>query len=58
MDPSNDPKPGEVPGKNPAKKPYESPRILFRERLEALAAACTDTDAKPDGVSCVGPPQS
>jgi hypothetical protein len=37
--PSRDPSDGNAP--EGSKKPYKSPRVLFREPLEALAAVCT-----------------
>lgn len=37
----------------PGKKPYEKPRVLFREGLESVAAACVPAPpGKPDIVSC------
>ncbi|MCG8461197.1 MAG: hypothetical protein MI919_33340 [Holophagales bacterium] len=44
---------------NPPRRPYEPPRILSRERLEAMAAACLQPGSKPDPVLCPsGPIQS
>lgn len=50
----------EEPGGARANKlPYETPRILYREPLEIIAAVCTDVDSKPDSTSCpFGTPQS
>lgn len=40
-----------------ARRPYEPPRVLSRERLEALAVLCST--GKVDGGSCpAGPIQS
>jgi hypothetical protein len=39
-----------------SKRPYERPAILFREPLEAVAAACTPTPpGKADLVQCQSP---
>ena len=42
-----------------SKRPYRSPRILSRERIEAMAASCLQPGSKPDPVLCPsGPIQS
>jgi hypothetical protein len=57
LDPSSEPKPVAGSQKHGPKEPYERPRILSRERLESLAATCTENEAKASGI-CFGPPES
>jgi hypothetical protein len=40
----------------PAKKPYESPRILSRERLEAVAGVCSGGTSKTNAIQCPSGP--
>jgi hypothetical protein len=44
-------------GRRLQKVPYERPRILFREKMELMAVACTPVPpGKADGASCpIGP---
>ena len=43
----------------PPRRPYSAPRILSRERLEAMAATCLQPGSKPDPILCPsGPLQS
>lgn len=40
----------------PSRRPYERPAILFREPLEAVAAACTpQPPGKADQIQCQSP---
>ena len=45
--------PGQQPSSD-ALRPYEKPRILHRERLEAVAAECTLPGGKNDPTCVVG----
>jgi hypothetical protein len=40
----------------PAKKPYEPPRILSRERLEAVAGVCSGGTSKTNSIQCPSGP--
>jgi len=34
------------------RRPWQPPRIISRESLEVIAAACTGAGAKPDAAHC------
>lgn len=57
MDDQQTKKPG-TEGPRGAKKRYESPRILVREPLEAVATVCNTGMAKADPGSCPEGPLS
>jgi hypothetical protein len=36
-------------GEKPVKKPYSPPQIISREKLESVAAVCSNFNSKADG---------
>jgi hypothetical protein len=45
-------------GDSSSKKPYRRPEILYREKLEAMAALCVPPPAKANPGSCPSGPLS
>ena len=46
LESSEDPEKSERAGEGGTRLPYEAPRVLYRQPIEAIAAACGGTDAQ------------
>jgi hypothetical protein len=52
LESSEDPEKREPAGESGTRLPYEAPRILYRQPIEAIAAACGGTDPKTGNFDC------
>ena len=52
LESSEDPEKSERAGESGMRLPYEAPRILYRQPIEAIAAACGGTDPKTGTFDC------